>query len=228
MNRREFLKTSAGTTGLFLGTGKLFLKTLEPIPEIANPLEFYPDKDWEKVYRDQYRYDSSFTYICSPNDTHACRVRAYVRNGVAVRLEQSYDHQSYGDGLGNTATPQWNPRMCLKGFAFQRRVYGPFRLRYPLVRKGWKEWADDGFPELTPENKARYKFDRRGQDELLRVTWDQAFAYAAKGMIAIAKKYSGSDGRKRLQDEGYPEEMLTHWNEAGTRTFKLRGGMGLL
>ena len=66
----------------------------------------------------QYRYDSSFTWVCLPNDTHACRIRAFVRNGVVMRVEQNYDHQTYEDLYGNRVTFAHNPRMCLKGFTF--------------------------------------------------------------------------------------------------------------
>jgi len=229
VTRRDFLKTGL-TAGAVLGFGQptLALAALAPAVEVGNPLEVYPGRDWEKVYRDQYKYDSSFTWVCSPNCTHECRLRAFVRNGVFLRSEQNYDSHKVGDIMGNKATPSWNPRGCLNGYTFQRRVYGPYRLRYPMIRKGWKQWADDGFPELTPETKTKYKFDARGQDELLRATWDEAYTYAAKGMMAIAKRYSGDEGKKRLLAQGYPEEMLTHWDGAGTRTFKCRGGMGLL
>ncbi|MEK7444104.1 MAG: molybdopterin-dependent oxidoreductase [candidate division NC10 bacterium] len=229
VTRRDFLKTGL-TAGAVLGWSQptLALAALAPAVEVGNPLEIYPARDWEKVYRDQYRYDSSFTWVCSPNCTHECRLRGFVRNGVFLRSEQNYDSQKVGDMMGNKATPSWNPRGCLNGFTFQRRVYGPYRLRYPMIRKGWKQWADDGFPELTPETKTKYKFDARGQDELLRATWDEAYTYAAKGMIAIAKRYSGDEGKRRLLAQGYPEEMFTHWEGAGTRTFKCRGGMGLL
>jgi nitrate reductase / nitrite oxidoreductase, alpha subunit len=37
----------------------------------------------------------------------------------------------------------------------QRRIYGPYRLRYPMLRTGWKEWADDGYPYLTPALRDR-------------------------------------------------------------------------
>jgi len=229
VSRRDFLKTGL-TAGAVLGWSQptLALAALAPAVEVGNPLEVYPGRDWEKVYRDQYKYDSSFTWVCSPNCTHECRLRAFVRNGVFLRSEQNYDSHKVGDIMGNKATPSWNPRGCLNGYTFQRRVYGPYRLRYPMIRKGWKQWADDGFPELTPETKTKYKFDARGQDELLRATWDEAYTYAAKGMMAIAKRYSGDEGKKRLLAQGYPEEMLTHWEGAGTRTFKCRGGMGLL
>lgn len=212
---------------MLLGSEAFAQEALGPAQIIENPLSHYPYTDWEHVYRNQYRYDSTFTYVCCPNDANACRVKAYVRNGVAVRLEPTYDHQVCADLAGHTATAQWNPRTCLKGMAFHRRVYGRFRLSRPIIRKGWMEWADAGFPDLTPELKTRFRFDARGRDETVAVSWDVAFGYAARGIIAIATRYSGPAGRDRLLADGYPEEMLTHWKEAGTRTFKLRGGAGV-
>ncbi|MBI2981214.1 MAG: nitrate oxidoreductase subunit alpha, partial [Deltaproteobacteria bacterium] len=202
-SRREFLKKA----GLGLGASALLSSSaysfLKPIVGVDNPLEFYPSRDWEKVYRDQYRYDSSFTFVCSPNDTHACRVRAFVRNGILTRTEQNYDIQRYGDLYGNKASCNWNPRMCPKGYTLAQRMYGPNRLKDPVVRKGWREWARDGFPYLTPELKKKYKFDSRGSDELQVVPWDEAFDLAASGMIAIAGMYSGEEGKRRLAEEGY-------------------------
>jgi nitrate reductase alpha subunit len=227
LSRRDLLKSGLAA-GLLAGLAPPALAAFRPAVAVDNPLEHYPDRAWETVYRDQYRYDATFTWVCSPNCTHECRLRGFVRNGVFVRSEQNYDAHRVADLFGHRATAAWNPRGCLNGFTFQRRVYGPYRLRYPMIRKGWKQWADDGFPELTPDNRTKYRFDARGQDELLRVTWDEAYTYAAKGMIAIARRYSGEEGRRRLLAQGYPEEMLTHWGGAGTRTFKLRGGMGLL
>ncbi len=63
----------------------------------------------------------------------------------------------------STATTRrinWNPRQCAKGYTFHRVLYGPYRLRHPIVRKGWKAWADAGFPELTPELKTKYLLRR--------------------------------------------------------------------
>ena len=130
-------KISAGTVAAVAVADKvLALTALQPVIEVGNPLGEYPDRSWERVYHDQYRYDSSFTWCCSPNDTHGCRVRAFVRNGVVMRVEQNYDHQTYEDLYGNRGTFAHNPRMCLKGFTFHRRVYGPYRLKGPLMRKG--------------------------------------------------------------------------------------------
>lgn len=229
LTRRDFLKISGTTAiGLVLASKKYSLWALEPVQEIENPLAFYPNRDWEKIYRDQYRYDSTFSWVCSPNDTHACRAKAYVRNGIVVRLGSQYDYQDYTDLYGNKATANWNPRQCAKGVTFHRLVYGPYRLKYPIVRHGWREWAEAGFPDLTDANKAKYRFDSRGTDKFEKISWDQAFTYIGKALMAIGKRYSGEDGRKRLLAQGYPEEMLKPMEGSGIRTFKMRGGMGLL
>jgi nitrate reductase alpha subunit len=229
ISRREFLKG----LGLASATAALSLWSFSCRPgleAIKNPLMYYPSRDWEKVYRDQYGFDDSYTFVCSPNDTHACRMRAFVRNGVVVRTEVNYDHHLYRDLYGNQATPHWNPRGCLKGYTIHRRVYGPYRLKYPMIRAGWKQWADDGFPSLTddPQRRSQYKFDSRGTDTFVRLSWDEINTYLAKGLMATATTYSGEVGKRRLLKDGYPEEMLTHWGGAGTRTMKFRGGMGLL
>ncbi|MBI3088456.1 MAG: molybdopterin-dependent oxidoreductase [Candidatus Omnitrophica bacterium] len=229
VTRRQFLKLSgAAGIGLYLASRELSLWALEPVTEVDNPLAYYPSRDWEKLYRDQYRYDDTFSWVCSPNDTHACRVLAYVRNGIVTRLGSQYDYQAYSDLYGNKATPNWNPRQCAKGYTFHRILYGPYRLKYPIIRRGWKQWADDGFPELTPENKAKYKFDARGTDAFEKIAWDNVYDYLAKSLVAIATRYNGEDGRQRLRAQGYPEEMIEAMDGAGTRTLKFRGGMGLL
>ena len=234
---RRALLTGAGGLAASVAAGNAFAaeptllgKALVPAVRVDNPLEYYPDRAWEKVYLDQYAYDRSFTFICAPNDTHMCRVRAFVRNGVVTRLEQNYDHQRYKDLYGNQATAAWNPRMCLKGFTMHRRVYGPYRAKGPMIRAGWKQWADDGFPSLSddPALRTKYKFDSRGTDGFVRMSWDEATTYLAKGLIAIAGTYSGAEGRRRLiEKDGYPEDMLEHWEEAGTRTMKLGSSLPL-
>ncbi|MEK7252723.1 MAG: molybdopterin-dependent oxidoreductase [Actinomycetota bacterium] len=226
VSRREFLKMGAvAAIGI---AGYPLLRNLQAAQGVDNPLLFYPDRSWERVYRDQYAYDRSFTFVCSPNDTHACRMRAFSRNGVIQRIEPNYDAGNYRDQLGNSASVKWNPRGCPKGQTFHRRVYGPYRLRFPMVRAGWKRWADDGFPVLTPENRDRYKFTSRGTDTFTRVAWDDVYDYLARGLIGIAGAYSGDAAAARLAEEGYQPEMIAAMEGAGTRTMKFRGGMGLL
>jgi nitrate reductase alpha subunit len=237
LTRRQILTGTVGVAAgaalldsAFAAEPNLLGKALVPATRVDNPLEYYPDRTWEKVYLDQYAYDRSFTFICAPNDTHMCRVRAFVRNGIVTRLEQNYDHQRYKDLYGNQATAAWNPRMCLKGFTTHRRVYGPYRAKGPMIRAGWKQWADDGFPSLSddPALRSRYKFDTRGTDSFVRLSWDDATTYLAKGLIAIARTYSGAEGRRRLiEKDGYPTEMLEHWEDAGTRVMKLGSSLPL-
>src|SRR5713226_2612936 len=99
ISRREFLNTVAATLGA--GAASSFTGCALKVVQVDNPLAGYPDRDWEKVYRDWYRYDRTFTWVCAPNDTHMCRMRAFVRNGVVVRSEQNYDHARYGDLYGH-------------------------------------------------------------------------------------------------------------------------------
>jgi nitrate reductase alpha subunit len=220
MIRRDFIKAA-----LAAGGGGLLAPRLWAFDAISveNPLGAYPSRGWEKVYRDQYRYDSTFTWVCAPNDTHMCRLRAFVRNGVILRSEQNYDHDRCGDLYGHTATKAWNPRGCPKGYTMHRRVYGPYRLRGPVVRNGWKEWADAGFPPLSddPALRTRYKFDDRGNDSFVRVSWDEAYKYTAAGLEAISRTYSGAEGKARLVKDGYDPLMIDEVRGAGTRTIKV-------
>jgi nitrate reductase alpha subunit len=226
ISRRAFLEWLGA--GAVVATSHVPLRALAAARPGANPLAGSVDRGWEGIYRDQYRYDRWFDWVCSPNDTHACRVRAYVRNGVVVRMGETYDYQNYADLYGNKATSNWNPRQCAKGYTFHRVLYGPYRLRHPIVRRGWKAWAEAGFPALTPELRARYLFDARGADEFVQVEWDVALDLIAKGLVAIATRYSGEEGKKRLLAQGYQPEMVEAMGGAGTRTIKMRGGMGLL
>jgi nitrate reductase / nitrite oxidoreductase, alpha subunit len=229
-SRRDFIKRS-GLVGAGITAAQMlplrFLRAQE-LEGSINPLAYYPNRDWEKLYRNQYAYDHAFSWVCAPNDTHNCRITAHVRNGVIVRMGEQYDVGKYADLYGNKATSAWGLRHCAKGYTFHRVLYGPYRLKHPIMRRGWKQWADDGFPYLTKELRAKYKFDSRGTDVLERCSWDEAFTYIAKGLKAIAGRYSGTLGAQSLAEQGYPPEMIETMEGAGTRTIKMRGGMGLL
>lgn len=223
ISRRAFLRLSGATAAATAIALELGLDHLSAQEGVDNPLRAYPGRDWERIYRDQYAYDDHFTFVCAPNDTHMCRLRAFTRNGVVIRIEQNYDGDAYGDPQGNRSTVAWNPRGCPKGMTLHRRVYGPYRARHPMIRAGWKEWADDGFPSLSddPSLRTRYRFDARGDDDFVRVSWDEVDAYLARGLHAIAETYSGEDGKRRLLDEdGYEPEMLEFWEHSGVRTMK--------
>jgi nitrate reductase alpha subunit len=228
VNRRDFIKRSSLTGAGIAAAQLLPLRFLRASEANENPLAFYPNRDWEKLYRNQYAYDRTFSWVCAPNDTHNCRITAHVRNNVIIRMGEQYDLHTYGDLYGNKASANWGNRHCAKGYTFHRVLYGPYRLKHPVIRRGWKRWADDGFPELTRELRAKYKFDSRGTDVLERISWGAAFDYIARGLKAIAQRYSAEPGAKLLEQQGYPPEMIAEMGGAGTRTIKMRGGMGLL
>src|SRR3989449_8068608 len=100
--------------------------------------------------------------------------------------------------------------------------------RSPMLRKGWKQWVDDGCPEMTPDVKNRYRFNTRGEDDMLRVSWDTIGTYVAKSFIKIAERYAGEAGARRLREQGDPPEMVEATEGGGTPTVKLRPGVSLL
>lgn len=227
-SRRDFLKLSAAAGGaglaLLLQHRLAFLQT---IPEIDNPLDFYPNRDWEKAYRNLYQTDSSFTFLCAPNDTHNCLLKALVRHGQVVRLEPTYRYHQAADAQGNRASARWEPRACQKGLALVRRIYGDRRVKGALVRKGWLEWVKADFPRQA-DGLPPAKYLNRGKDEFVKVDWDEAFDLVARAQLNIAQTYSGAEGAARLNQQGYDEAMITTMKEAGTRVLKFRGGMPFL
>jgi len=194
----------AALNGSCLGTGAMQL--LDALPTVHNPLEFYPDRSWEQIYRDQYEYDSTFKFLCLPNDTHNCRLTAFVRSGIPVRIEQSYDVGDTTDLYGNKASANWGPRGCQKGYSVLQRVYGRHRMKFPTVRRRWREWADAGFPR-SGDYVEKY-FSTRGEDERIRISWDEAFTLIAKAILNIAATYSGPEGAERLAAQGYVPAMV--------------------
>lgn len=69
LTRRRFMQ-ALGTGSAALLCGRAGWGGLIPAPGIDNPLAAYPSREWESVYRDQYRYDSSFAWVCAPNDAN--------------------------------------------------------------------------------------------------------------------------------------------------------------
>ncbi len=193
----------------------------------GNPLRVMPARDWERIYRDQYRDDSSFIFTCAPNDTHNCLLRAHVKNGVVVRISPSYGYGKATDLYGNTASHRWDPRICQKGLILSRRFYGERRVKAPMIRKGFKEWVEAGFPrndDGTPKSDTTL----RGSDDWIRLEWAEATSIAAKTLENVARTYNGAEGAARLREQGYHPEMVEAMHGAGVQAIKMRGGMPLL
>jgi len=223
-SRREFLEAVSAA-----GFGALVVSATRAwgLDAPSNPLATYPDRSWERVYRDLWKYDSTFHFTCAPNDTHNCILTAYVRSGVVTRIGPSMRYGDATDLMGNRATHRWDPRVCQKGLALTRRFYGDRRVSHCMVRKGFKRWVDAGFPREKDGLPLREYFDR-ARDEWLRMSHDEAAAIAAAALKNIAETYSGEVGQRRLLAQHYDEVCVKATQGAGTQVLKFRGGMPLL
>ena len=135
ISRRTFVKASGGAIVAAAATAVLNdLAFLQVVPDIPNPLGFYPNRGWERVYRDLYQVDSEYTFLCAPNDTHNCLLTAKVRNGVVTRIEPTYKYGKATDNYGNQASQRWDPRACSKGLGLTRMFYGDRRVKGAMVR----------------------------------------------------------------------------------------------
>lgn len=227
--RRKFLQGIA-IAGALSASKKVFgapIRYFKPT-HVDNPLAFYPNRDWEKAYRNIFEHDSSFVFLCAPNDTHNCLLKAFVKNGVVARIGPSFGYGKATDLYGNTASHRWDPRICQKGLALVRRFYGDRRVKAPMIRLGYKQWVDAGFPRDPVTGSPDVKYFQRGKDKWLRLNWDEAYTIAAKSMENISQTYKDEAGSQRLLKQGYDPAMVHAVEGAGTQTLKFRGGMAFL
>jgi nitrate reductase alpha subunit len=224
MDRRAFLQTATS-----MGFGALVTSATDAwgLRGVDNPLAQYPNRGWEDVYRDLFKEDDSFVFMCAPNDTHNCLLRASVRNGVVTRIGPTMGYGQATDLLGNRVSHRWDPRCCQKGLALTRRFYGDRRVRQPMIRKGFKEWVDKGFPR-DADGRPPAQYFRRGWDGWLKATWDEATDVVARTLKNVAETYSGEAGARRLAAQHYDPESIEAMGDAGTQCLKFRGGMPLL
>ncbi len=127
-----------------------------------DPLDTYPYRGWESLYREQFKWDRVVRSTHSANCTGSCSWMVYVKDGVMVREEQAADYPRINEDL-----PDYNPRGCQKGACFVEYVYGAQRLKYPLMRKGLRQ----GQPVA------------RGSGQWERVSWDEALEYIAGKLL---------------------------------------------
>jgi nitrate reductase alpha subunit len=230
MDRRRFLELAAvAGLGTVASPADLLAqyRFLDPV-RVPNPLQQYPGRDWERLYRDIFRHDRTFTFLCAPNDTHNCLLTGFVKNNVMVRIEPTYGYGRATDLAGNRASPRWDPRCCQKGLVLGRRLYGDRRVKGAFVRRGFKEWVERGFPRDPATGRAPADLMRRGWDGFVRVPYAEAYALHARALDNIARTYSGEPGKRLLLAQGYDPAMVEAAAGAGVRTLKFRGGMAKL
>jgi len=224
VTRREFLAAAAaGGFGAFVASAS----SAWGLDAIDNPLARYPDRGWERVYRDLWKVDSKFTFLCAPNDTHNCLLDAYVRSGVITRIGPTMRYGEATDLYGNRTSHRWDPRICQKGLALTRRFYGDRRLRHCMVRAGYKAWVEAGFPRGA-DGRPPQEYFNRARDQWVRMSHDDAAALIAAALQNIATTYTGEEGARRLAAQGYVPEVIESVQGAGTQVLKFRGGMPLL
>jgi anaerobic dimethyl sulfoxide reductase subunit A len=129
------------------------------------------------------------TAACWHNCGGRCLNKVLVKEGVVVR-QKTDDTQP--DSPDN---PQ--QRGCARGRSQRKQVFAVDRLRYPMKRKNWAPGG--GNKEL------------RGNDEWVRISWDEALDIVASETKRIAEKY----GNRSI--------LLGGGSEIG-RTLALAGG----
>jgi len=225
LSRRSFLAAAAAA-----GFSAAYLARLpgDVLAGEDSPLARRVDREWEQVYRDLFRADSTYHFLCAPNDTHNCLLTAYVKNGVVTRIGPSYGYGKATDQDGRKASARWDPRCCQKGLALTRRFYGDRRVRGPMIRQGFKAWVEAGFPRDPETGKPLPTYFRRAREPFVSVSWDEAADVVAKALVNIATTYSGEEGKARLEAQHADPLSIEAMQGAGTRALKFRGGMPLL
>ena len=61
--RREFLQYLGVGAAMSIAGLDAACTLLQPVAD-GNPLARTVSREWEKIYHDQYRYDSSFDWVC--------------------------------------------------------------------------------------------------------------------------------------------------------------------
>jgi len=131
------------------------------------------------------------TAACWHNCGGRCLNKALVVDGKVVRQKTDDTHPD------SPLFPQ--QRGCLRGRSQRRQVLGEDRLKYPLVRKHWRSGGGDR--------------ERRGRDEWVRLSWEEALDLVA-GEI------------KRIK-QAYGNRSILAWDYASLYyTSKMTGGWG--
>jgi anaerobic dimethyl sulfoxide reductase subunit A len=107
------------------------------------------------------------TAACWHNCGGRCLNKVLVKDGVVLRQKTDDTHEDSAD------YPQ--QRGCLRGRSQRHQVFNADRLKYPMKRKHWQPGG--GKKEL------------RGNDEWVRLSWDEALDIVASETKRITGKY---------------------------------------
>ena len=123
---------------------------------------------------------------CWHNCGGRCVNMVYVQDGTIVRQKTDDSHPDSPD------FPQ--QRGCWRGRSQRRQVQGADRLKYPMKRAHWEPGGGDK--------------SLRGNDDWVRISWDEALDLTAKEMLRIKQAYGN-------------EAILAPW---GSRLLNAFGG----
>lgn len=154
MTRRGFLLASGAT---FLGSSLTF-KTLAATMDLSGVFEY---TGWESFHRAQWSWDKKTRGAHLVNCTGACPHFVYSKDGVVMREEQSKDIAPMPN------IPEYNPRGCNKGECGHDYMYGPHRIKYPLIRVG-----------------------ERGEGKWRRASWEEALDMIADKCVDTIKNHA--------------------------------------
>lgn len=135
----------------------LSLSTLRATPAVAGMHSY---DSYEEVVRGKYGWDKKVRGTHLANCTGSCPFNVYVKDGVILREEQSRDMPQLA------GVPEHNPRGCNKGVCGTDYVYGPQRVKHPLIRTG-----------------------ARGAGKWRRATWDEALTHIAEKIVDLSKEH---------------------------------------
>ena len=132
-------------------TRRAFLKGLAAAGVLASiPAGILRANAWERiVYEGGYE---TFRNACPRNCYDTCSIKSYVKDGVLAFVEGATE-STFTDGA-----------LCVKGYAYPRRVYSPDRIKYPMKQIG------------------------RGSGNWKRVSWEEALTEISEKILEIKKK----------------------------------------
>lgn len=150
-SRRNFVKGSLAV----LATATQYSPFSLSRPALAALVE-QKDRPWEDALRGQFEGEKIVRTVNMPNCTGSCGWNVVVKDGVVLRVEPPLDYPD----------DEYNPRGCMKGQTYHRRVYSPGRVKFPMKRMG-----------------------ARGAGLWKRISWDEAFDFIASEIKRISAKY---------------------------------------
>jgi complex iron-sulfur molybdoenzyme family reductase subunit alpha len=154
LTRRRFMAKMGQTAGVASGLSLCTLCATSAADQV-------PDySGYEDILRDKIQWDTKTRGTHLINCTGACPFFVYSKDGIILREEQSRDMPRL------KGVPEYNPRGCQKGVCGTDYVYGPQRVKYPMIRVG-----------------------ARGEGKWRRVSWDEALTYIAEKLVSLTQEH---------------------------------------